>query len=426
MSCGLILIAILGCGLGCKKVDNDAPSVALSSPIDGFSIVADSEFVIAGITQDDQGLASVTAILYETTTEVVVQTQALNVSGLRNDFSFKMAAGDRYTPAGNYTLKVSGLDGAGNIGSAFTQVSVQALPLVYLGAYWAGTQGSSGAAIHALDTAGVVHTGPSGLVSLTDLLADNRNGQLVAVQSVPGTMRAWAMDGLDPVFQYDLPLGVGTETFTGISMNRRHYYTSLQAPSYLRRNRFDGVLTGSFDEALHPGTAILATSDHVYMGLQGVLGTPTKLDAYDVNGGYLQATLLTDWPIMEICEIDDAQLLVVGNLGSQGQITVVDRLDLGATWELSLNESIVDAVTANGRVWILTDQGLYEYFPGTGNLSGQLVGGNYTALGVDATLNRVLLGSLDQVELRSGAGALITTYAGAYGQVQFIETRYNK
>jgi hypothetical protein len=424
---GWALCAIIAClYIGCKQTDRDAPTVALSAPSDGFAVVADSDFVIAGVASDEQGLSSITATLFETETGVLIQSKTISITGLSSQFSFEMAAGDRYTTTGLYTLKVTAVDGAGNFGSAFTQIQIQELPLVYLGAVWAGDQGTGHYSLHQLDTAGTLHAGPAGLQALSGLLADNRNGQLVGVQSTPGWLRAWSMEGLDPLWQFDLPQGTGATTYRGISMNHNRYFAALEVPDYVRAYRFDGTSINGFEQALHPATAVLGTHERVYAGLQGVVGLPTKLDAYDAVGGDLIATVPLDWAVSGILPLNDAQLLVWGNEAGMGRLLVVDRVAMTVDQATPLTETLVAAATANGRAWVLTDQGLYEYFGTGGTLSGMLVAGTYTALAVDASSNRLLLGGIDRVEVRSGAGALLETHLGAFGQVQFIDIRYNK
>jgi hypothetical protein len=249
---------------------------------------------------------------------------------------------------------------------------------------------------------------------------------VVAVQTTPGWLRGWDLEGLSPVFQVDLPQGSGATTYRGVSMNSKKYYAALAVPSYVRSYRFDGATVSDFGDALHPATAIYASSDRVYAGLQGVLGSPLKLDAYDAVGDGLVASQALDWPALEIAPLGDDTLLVGGNLAGNGQLLVLDRQTLARGRALSLTETLVGIATANGRAWVLTDAALYEYFAGSGTLSGALVSGSYTALAVDATLNRVLLGGTNVVELRTGAGSLQRSFTGAYGAVKFIDVRYNK
>jgi hypothetical protein len=423
--CLLLGASLLLCP-SCKKQDHDAPSVALSRPADGNTVIADSNFIVEGIASDDQGLSSITAILYASISEEVVASRTVPISGLKQSFSFEMSAGDRYTAAGEYALRVTAVDLAGNHGAAFTQINVQALPLAYWGVAWAGDQGGGSYALHWMDTAGVVHAGPAGIQRLVGMFADNRSGQLVAVQTVPGILRAWDWEDFSPLFQVDLPQGTGSETFAGLSMEGTQYFAALKVPPYLRSYRNDGAPINDTEEALHPGTAILATKERVYMGLEGIVGIPLKLDAYDAAGENLLATQLLDWAVEEVLELNADQLLVCGNLQGQGKILVLDRQSLQRDQETDAVGTFVAAATANGRAWILTDQGVYEYFATNGTLSAALVTGNFTALGVDATRNQLFLGGMDQVGVYSGAGALLTTRSGSYGTIKFIDTRYNK
>jgi hypothetical protein len=186
-----LMAVVLAFG-ACKKEDREPPAVALSLPGDAFSVVAASEFTIAGRASDDQGLATITAILFETFTEQIVQTNTILLDGLENDFEMMMPAGDRYTEGGDYTLKVTAADRSGNEGSAFLQITVQELPLVYRGLIWAGISGNDNAAVFRQDSTGTIVNGPAGLSSLADLLMDSKNGQFIAAQVDSG--RAVCLD----------------------------------------------------------------------------------------------------------------------------------------------------------------------------------------------------------------------------------------
>jgi hypothetical protein len=422
----LLLLSLAATLSHCKREDTDPPAVAISSPSDGFQVIADSEFTIAGVASDDQGLSSITATIYEAVTEQVIGSKTVSVSGLSATFNFKMSAGDRYTPFGQYTLRVVAMDAGRNVGAASTLMGIQALPLVYLGAVWAGDQGGNRYGLFVLDSATNVVSGQSGLEDLTGMLADNRNQQLVTVQSAPSFFRLWSIDRLDPLFESSLPVGTGTASYTGVTMNQSKYFCSLQSTGYLQGYRFDGMPLATFGDASYPATAVYASADYVYAGLQAILGAPMKLDAYDAISRSLRATEVLDWPAKGILSLNDAQILVWGNLGNNGQLLVLDRKSLQRDEELVLSGSIVGAATANDRAWILTTAGVYEFYPSNGTLSASLVTGSYTAIAVDATLNRLFLGGNGIVEIRSGAGVLQGTIPGGFGQVKFIDMRYNK
>jgi hypothetical protein len=422
----LICTVLMLLAPACKKEDHDPPSVALSQPDEGFSIIADHPFTIAGRAFDDQGLTGITAILYHSVTEVIVQTESITIDGLERDFSFTMPAGDRYTETGEYTLQVTARDAAENKGSAFIQIHVQELPLEYRGVVWAGENTSNQYAVYKRDTAAILTAGPSGLNDMTGLLMDSRNDQVVATLSGEGKLLGWDVEDFSPLFTVDLPQGIGTETFSGISMNAGAYYAALREPAYLRSYRFDGAPVNNFDDVLHPATAVMATADRIYLGVAGFQGTPMKVDAYDPVGEGLLSTQVLDWEVERILPLDADHILVCGNEGGLGRIYVLDRQSLVRVETLDLMEGFRDAATANGRAWLLMDTGLYEFYPATGTCSAILAPGDYQALAVDATQIRLFLGGQDVVEVRTGAGAFVEEVTGGFGQVEFIRVHYNK
>ncbi|MEY3444419.1 MAG: hypothetical protein RLZZ519_2700, partial [Bacteroidota bacterium] len=184
---------------GCRVEDREPPACALSSPGGAFNVVANSEFEIAGRASDNKGLVSVTAVLFETFTEQIVQTASIPISGMETDFSFSMPAGDRYTESGDYTLRVTAADKAGNEGSSFLQITVQELPLVYKGLVWAGESGGGAFSIFTQDSTSNVFAGPTGLLDMVDLLMDSKNGQIVAAQSNTGVLSGWDFDEFTPM-----------------------------------------------------------------------------------------------------------------------------------------------------------------------------------------------------------------------------------
>lgn len=425
---GLFAMSVVGvmCFSACKDEDHDPPAVSLGVPGSGFSVEANSEFRIAGRATDDREVRQVTAMLYDTQTGTVVRTRTETVEGPRVDFDFMMPAGDRYTPSGEYTLVVTAMDAAENTGSAFQQITVQELPLEFRGLYWAGEGSGNQHTVHWRDTTGALHTGPGGLFALSDLLVDSRNSQVVATLSLDGAIWCWDASDFTNIFHVNLSEGMGTATYSGVSMNRKGYFTSVLVPPYLRGYRSEGSSLGNFDEAGYPGTAVLATDEKVYLGLRALLGTPTKLDVYDAASQALQATQVVDWKVSQIVEVDDEQIAACGNRNGLGQILVLDRTSLVRNEETELTDSIVDMVSADGRVWVLTESGLYEYFVSSGTLSTVLVAGAYNSIGIDAARVRIFLGKQNGIEVRTGAGSLVEEINGGFGTVRFIQSLYNK
>ncbi|HEX2899680.1 MAG TPA: hypothetical protein VHS96_08175, partial [Bacteroidia bacterium] len=350
----------------------------------------------------------------------------VTLSGVQNNFEFAMPAGDRYTEGGDYTLRVTASDKAGNEGSAFVQITLQELPLAYHGLVWAGEGIGGGFSVFKQDTGNVTTAGPGGLQGMSDLLMDSRNDQIITCQSAAGTLTGWDFDDFSQIFRTDLPQGTGSATFSGLAMNRSGYFASLRVPAYLRSYRFDGSPKNNFDDAGYPGTAVMATADKVYLGVSGLLGSPRKLDVYDVAGENLEATQVLGWEVMRILAVNDAEIVACGNNNGLAQVLVLDRQSLVRYQEKELQETFIDAVAANGRVWLLTDQGLREFYPGDGSASALLVAGNFSAVGVDATQNRIFLGGANVIEVVTGAGAPLAQWTGSFGNVKFIKTHYNR
>jgi hypothetical protein len=245
-------------------------------------------------------------------------------------------------------------------------------------------------------------------------------------KSIPGVLSAWTFDDFTPMFRTELSQGTGVETFTALAMNRNALYASLKVPEYLRSYRFDGSPKNNFEQALYAGTAVLASNEKVFLGVSGLLGTPKKIDLYDIGNEVLEATQVLDWDVERILDVNSDEIVVCGNLNGLAQIFVLDRQSLVRKEETGLLEGFRDAVTSRGRVWVLTDSGLMEYFPSNGTVSAVLVAGDFSALGVDAAQNRLFLGTNDRIDIVTGAGALIETITGAFGELKFIRSYYNK
>ena len=179
---------------------------------------------------------------------------------------------------------------------------------------------------------------------------DSRNAQLIGVQAMPGWLSAWSMDDLAPLFQVDLPQGTGTPTYSGVSMNRFKYYGSLAVPPYVRSYTYAGATVSGFEDCLYPATAIYAGEERVYVALQGELGLPMKVDAYNVQDNRLVATQPTHWPVIQILPISGQQLMVLGNEAGVGKALVIDRSTMARDQELTLPGACIGGVTAHGRV----------------------------------------------------------------------------
>jgi hypothetical protein len=92
----------------------------------------------------------------------------------------------------------------------------------------------------------------------------------------------------------------------------------------------------------------------------------------------------------------------------------------------NLPSEFVDLAAANGRCWVLTAQGLYEYGMASGTLSGLLVSGSYYSLAIDQTRNQLALGADLGLDIVTATGAQVGQIALPAGQVRRLVAIYNK
>ncbi len=404
--------------------------MALSAPSSGFVVEGNTSFLVEGKASDETGLGNVTAIISDLVTGQIIASKSVSAEGLSDNFSIEIDAGDRYTPTKEYMLRVTAQDLAGNNGSGFANIEIIEFPLAFRGLMYASNAQQDiwniAAWMKTSDTTTATLAGPTGLNAVSGILSDDRNEFFVLVQSESGTLRSYDQTLFDVAYVNELNEGGAFPVLTDIGMNATSYFAPSQVPPYLRVFRDDGSSKGDFEDMLYPGTAVCVTDSRVYAGAKGVLGSPLKLDAYNLQTEALAASINVDWEVLKILEINEDQIAAFGNKNGLGYVDVIDKTTFTKDWELSLDADFVDAAAANGQCWVLTSAGLKALIVGSGTFSNALATGTYHALAVDKKSNRLYLGTSNGIEERATTGVLLRQIPTSGGPVKMIAPVYNK
>lgn len=404
--------------------------MALSAPVSGFVAQGNSKFLVEGKASDETGLSSVTATISDLITGQIVATASTSLDGLEDQFSFEISAGDRYTATNSYMLRVAATDKAGNNGSAFANIVIIEFPLAFKGICFATNPLTNNWNIHSAikESNGTfqIINGPTQMQDVSGLLSDNRNEFFAISQSNGGILSIFEQEQFDLLYENRLNVGTSFPVLVGLDMSRNSYFSPSQTPPYLRVFRFDGSSKGDIEDMYYPGTAVCITESKVFAGARGVLGSPIKLDAYNLENEKLSGSVGSDFEIEEIVSINDDLIASFGNLNGVGRVDICDAQSLIKDWELTLDGEFVAAAGGNGRIWVLTSTSLKEINPILGTFSAPIVTGNYYALAYDRSDNRLFLGTSSDIEMRTLDGTLLSRIAGSNGPVKMIKIIYNK
>lgn len=422
-----LLLGLLTLTIGCKKGDNTPPTISVSNPVDGTAATGTDRVTIRGSASDEGGLTQITAQLLSVPDERIFGTQIETVSGTSADFAFEMELGDRYTPTGDYLLRVSATDEAGNFASDWIDLQLTELPRVRHRTLWAGDDGAGTFTLFGRDTLGNTTSGTGLGQAVSALHMDNRSQTLLVTNAASGNFTAYRPEDFSQRFSLGIAANGNNESWTGISSYLERYYLSSVVPPYFRVYNSSGDLITTFDDALHPALSVLTTETRLYGGVRGLVGQPLKLDAYGRNSTQLQVTNVLNREIHQVHATTN-HIAAVHLAGQNGRIYLLDGQSLVTLDSIDFSSPLLHTAYSpeNDLLYVLTDLGLQTLDPDLAWLSPVTVSGTFSCVAVDRSSGDVYLGRQDVVEILDAQLSPKGMWQGGFGDVSYIDFHYNK
>lgn len=419
-----LAMVLLG-SVGCKKKDQEPPSLEIRIPEANFSAIATQVLRLEGRATDNEGVVSVVAQLKSLQDGNVVSTAFANVEG--SNWVMDLELGDRYTSSGSHLIEVTASDAVGLTASDFRTVNLSGLPLKYHGLWIAGEGSGNGYQIHYLDSLEQISFRGSYGIDLASMRADNESQSLL-LATADGRVGSYN-DDLTPRYEVqldDLSPGQVNDFFP----YRKIHYVGLNSPPFLSTYTPDGAFKGNSNSVTHGVISIARSEENLFLAgsTPGMGQNGWALSQYNLQGTSLRSRVSTSFPPTQLSySSSTTYLFAIGNQNGNG---ILARFEVDPVLDEKENLLFPDsvlAVTSNGQsLFVLGTSGLYQLGLENWGSPSMLFPGNFESLLYDPENDRLFLGGLGQVDEISPQGSLLGSHFGNWGRTRYLSGHFNK
>ena len=420
----LIPILLLLLAPACRRNDGTPPSLAILSPSDGATYTGTQPADIQIHATDQKALAHITLQLIDQQQGTIITAQTYPLKGTNTLATLDFTMGDRYTPTATYQLLATAFDAAGNSTNASILIGLTELPYRYLGAAWITDKNLSGHWLQGQDS--FANPIPERYIgdTVSALMADNRNQQLVIAAPAENQLLAFQPHDFQP--RFTLPITPAGSQPNAIAAYQNQYYTAFNTPPYLRVATAAGEWQNNWDALTYPAKNVLRTKDRVYIASHAWSGNPIKLDAYMPTSEQITTTNVLGWDASFLALTNQDLLLAAGDLNGHTQIALLDPISLLNRADFSIPSAYVSCTGTGDNFFILSADGVRELDVVTQNLSPLIISGTYHSIAHERTSDQLWLGISNGISKYTKGGNVIETIPVSGGHPSVIQFHYNK
>lgn len=426
---GVVIGWFLFAQSGCKNKDEQPPALSLDSPAVNATLsgTATDLLRIEGSATDNQELASISILL---TNELggIEGSENIGLSGTSDNFDFNFQLGNEYSPTGNYTLRIRVSDASGNVDTRFFQISISELPLELFNVVVGVRDANDDYFLYRLDSAGNILDGPVAAgANLAALEIDSRQDIVLSGTRTTGIFNGYRADDLSLIFSESIPGGANGDAITDLSISDGEYYVSSEFQPYVRLFSPQGTQLSSLNMITQPAQHIAVSDNLLFAGVESLVGSSQKIDCYRISSRSLLGIYVTDYPNVELLVHRQSHVAALGNDIGNGVGAELFAETLFENSTQQFPSEIAGAALLGDEVFVLCSDGLRKWNLASGQVSNLLVGGNFTAIGIDEANSYIYLAGASGLEAYSTSGNPIHTLPNTFtGTVKFIAFWYNK
>lgn len=377
---------------------------------------------VVGVASDNEQVVSIGIVLQDPLNNEIVGS-ATTTTDEQGRFSVPLVLGDRYTHTGDYILRATAYDGAGNPSSDFVSIVLQESPTFYYKTLVAAENGTS-TRIYAIDTFNQYVPGPVIGDEMAVLSVDSRAQQIV-FGNPEGPLYVVEASAYGTQYEVELPAGPFPKALTAFASYQRDYFVGNSNFPYIQSYSHQGASQFEF-QAQYAPVALLAIEDGLYASSQDINGQVIKVDRYNRDNGQLQQSETLNWLPTLLRELDNSHILAAGTENGAGKVALLDKQTLTVVAEELLPEPVRDVTVVDGHAYILTAVGVQVYNPAYTNMSSPMITGAFTALDYEPISGLLYLGHNAGVKSFDLLGTEQGTYPGPFGQVMGLRHHHSK
>jgi hypothetical protein len=387
----LIWIILFFIVIGCAKKDIEEPTITVSQPLNNAAFSYNEFIELKGRASDETRLKTVKAELF--TSAMATTGLSAELEATSNDFEFTLniLLDDRYLLSGQYILKVSAIDRAGNIKSIFRDVSYTELARSLTDIY---VVSSSGGSFFQLNR--VVGAGTTAVKSFQGNFKQgvaNPFHQLIWLVSNGNSGKAEAFDPSFNESVYSEPVQqVMGDYYTHVNYNSADRMTYISSSD----QRVQGKLKNGFSQVNISTTGTLTPyksyvqGDYVFVERRQ--GAIREFSAFFKTTNTLYHTISLTANLASVLRKNQTELFLITSGNGNSQLLVY-TISNGAVWSpISIPAGEVnDAVyIADEEIYMAHQSGIMRYTYANNSLVTLVGGINASQLRYDDINNRLV------------------------------------
>lgn len=391
----------------CKKVDQLAPDITITSPQENTQFTVFDTVVVRFDVVDDAQLTSVSAKIVNRDLIPVTASQTVNVSGSTSTSEVEMIIADKLLETGIYYALVTASDGI-NEQREFRKIRIAAIPKVRRAVYFSGAGVAGG--IHRLDSLFQDQTlflDPG--QDIRDLCINSLKDRLTIMGHFSAGLVSFNMDNGSVAWSAPVFPVSQTQRFMDLRCYGNETYTTIYDRE-IRSYSESGALTMNVPTVDDRPGSIYVNDDFLVVERNPV-GTETHfVHVYHGETRAFLRSLQIPMDVISMCALEGDKILVFGNDDDQARVLEYHIIGNGY-WEPRQlpHGKILDAVKLDGQTYIIAhESGLYSYTYSP-NFLNQIRPNIYQDVCFDVAGNRVIAASSNMLEELSVTGQVLNT-----------------
>ncbi|MEZ4937962.1 MAG: hypothetical protein R2799_10275 [Crocinitomicaceae bacterium] len=425
----LLTIVYIFLLMGCQKKDTVRPQLTIYNPLGNSQYYAQQNNIYCSGKATDETALDRVEIQLQTISGNPVLPKVIRFADA-NSFTYNIdySLDNIHLESGNYMIKTTAYDKAGNSFSIYREVLIYGVPRVKQGVFYVAENGGS-YTLGRIDSLDEDSTAIGVYPDYGGMAINNYDQQLFymgyeSVDLLAFNSRNYSIEWILP----NLANPPGTYYFHQLNFSEDYLTISLFDDQILKRYK-NG--TGSGNILLNyiggqPETS-LKKGNYLYVESKSLGTAIRKFQRYFFSTGTLDEDFSIPFDFKKIFSKNDDELLIFGESGGQAHVRVF--FENGGNYFQPINlfaGNFVDALQIdNNRYLIVQNGGVYAYTYSTNNLIQEITESNILSADYNSVNDQIYLGFANMIKVYSSSGALIRNIPVS-GNVVNLKIHFNK
>ncbi|MCB0479096.1 MAG: hypothetical protein KDC84_13085 [Crocinitomicaceae bacterium] len=425
----LLTIVYIFLLMGCQKKDLERPTLTVSNPLTNSQFYALEDSIYCSGTATDEVALDRIEIQLQSSTGSPVQSKLVRFASSNTlNYNVEYPLNDLHLESGNYLLKTTAFDKAGNSYSIYREIIIFGVPRVKQGVFYVADLGGN-FTLGRIDSLDQDSTAIGVYPDFGGMEINNYDQQLFymgyeSVDLLAFNTRNYTIEWNVP----NLANPPGTYYFHQLNFSSDHLTISLFNDEILKRYKNGGAY-GNVVLNYNGGQpeTTFKKGDYLYVESKDIGTSSRKFQRYFYSTGSFDEDFTIGFDYRKILSKSSSELVIFGESGGQSQLRIF--YENGGNYFQPLNllpGSFIDAFQVDDNNYLIVqDNGVYAYTYSNNNLITNFTENAILSAAYDDLNDRIYLGFSNLIKVYSSSGIFVRNIPVS-GNVVNIKVHYNK